>query len=201
MEIKTVRIIGVGGIGSWLACSLSRKYDIAIYDNDNIEESNLKRSFLPTILGIKKVDGLSLLLNNLYSHRVYVYRVSYDPTNFKATHDEILIDSTDSSLFESIEDERLIKVKAVNGYEYIITNLSTASKWEVDDENIRENNINSYRISNYLPILGVMTLRVLEEFEEKEPFYFRLYVNIKDFKIDYEVIDKDDNQEVENAVE
>ncbi len=46
-EIESVAIIGVGGVGSWVAgfLALSGVTKIAIIDNDVVEASNLNRTF------------------------------------------------------------------------------------------------------------------------------------------------------------
>jgi len=186
MVINKVRIIGVGGIGSWLAGILTRKYEISIYDTDTIEESNLKRSLLPNLIGFKKADALVVLLKNMYSNYIGVNRVRVKPNDFDYDEGEIIVDATDSDDFWGVDNVRLIKVKAINGSEFLITNMKIEKSWELADENILQSNNNTYKVSCYLPILGVITLRILEEFEEQGAFYFRVYINMRSLTITYE---------------
>lgn len=64
-----VLIVGLGGVGGYVACALARSgiMDFVIIDNDTVDVSNLNRQIVATLstIGKKKVDVLEEILHDI----------------------------------------------------------------------------------------------------------------------------------------
>ena len=71
LQNSHVVIIGLGGVGSWVTLSLAKTgiENFTLIDNDNVEISNLNRSFYDDFdIGIKKIDAMQSKLIAINSH-------------------------------------------------------------------------------------------------------------------------------------
>jgi molybdopterin/thiamine biosynthesis adenylyltransferase len=84
IKSKKVLLAGLGGIGSYVAFLLSRLkvYQLTVYDNDIVEETNLSgQLYGNNDIGLKKTAALSRFLNN-YSN---FFEGFYYPYNYSNT--------------------------------------------------------------------------------------------------------------------
>lgn len=82
IQLQTITLAGVGGIGGYVAFLLGRlkPYRIILYDNDRVEEANLSgQMFSTNDIGIDKVDAISRTLRD-YSgyYNIAAYRAKFE---------------------------------------------------------------------------------------------------------------------------
>lgn len=127
---KKVCIVGVGGVGSWLALDLALVGvdEIALVDDDIVEESNLNRTpFTYSQIGMLKVDAMAeLIAERRPECKVYPFPFRSeglgDWTEF-ATNDAMLIDCRDST--EPLEVPGTYPCTIVGGYDGTSITLHT----------------------------------------------------------------------------
>ena len=111
-------IIGVGGIGAWMAldCALSMCFKkIYLFDPDKIEDSNLNRTpFRTKDIGSYKVDALfDLILERRVSCNVYPFAERFNNESDALCHDRrtatIVFDCRDN-MYQDIDYSRYLKV-------------------------------------------------------------------------------------------
>jgi len=100
-QIRSMYIIGVGGIGSWVAlfAALTGKVKtLYLYDDDILEESNLNRTpFRLCDIGVPKVDAITALINE---RRLTERYPVICPMKERFTEDTIVADSVDNILID-----------------------------------------------------------------------------------------------------
>jgi len=82
---KKATVIGIGGIGSWVALDLvlSGVPELTLIDHDLIEDSNLNRTpFKKSQVGEKKVSSISTLIYERRDITIYPYPQKHDELDF-----------------------------------------------------------------------------------------------------------------------
>lgn len=103
LEGKTVLIIGLGAVGSWISHSLVKAglQKLHVMDDDFVEVSNLHRQdlFFESDIGLYKVDAASTNLRKNYGVEVHGIRrklVSVNDFDFLEKQPDIIINCADS---------------------------------------------------------------------------------------------------------
>jgi len=97
---SSAMIIGVGGVGSWIALflAIAGVREIYVVDGDVVEEHNLSRTAFPEYLvGLKKVEALETLMSMIRpSTKLYVIDRNIVDAREMPLPTKIVIDSTDN---------------------------------------------------------------------------------------------------------
>jgi len=91
-----IAVIGAGGIGSWATLALAKMgcSNIAVYDNDIVEEHNLpSQCFSLSSVGMKKVDALQQLIQEMTGVDIHAYP---QPFQTYTTTPDVIICAVDS---------------------------------------------------------------------------------------------------------
>lgn len=93
---STVLIVGLGAVGTWVACNLAQSGvgTIILMDKDIVEISNLHRQYGYTTydIGRKKVDVLAERINSYNTDAAIVKKYSYLDENSLSSFDDMSID-------------------------------------------------------------------------------------------------------------
>ena len=125
-----VTVVGVGGVGSWVAEALTRTAigKITLIDGDTVEESNTNRQ-LPAIDGnydLKKVDVLAARLRAINPHAeiIAIDRfVSVDNFDEIVPSCDVLIDCIDS-----LTAKTMLVARGKNKADYVLTSGGAGGK-------------------------------------------------------------------------
>lgn len=118
VRYNTAIVIGVGGIGSWVALDLALSGQIAslyLYDFDNLEESNLNRTpFKFTQIGLPKVEAMNqLILERRPSEKVHAYNKKFEKTDAEM-HNSKYISSLEKIIVFDCRDDTFDDIKVLD---------------------------------------------------------------------------------------